>query len=258
MPKTDTKGGYEYVVWQMIQQFELVEETNALGNDQLLGIEALHKLLEELAPALLGNSGKLTEFQALQDQYEYNIVNLLLSTYKQLKSNDATDTENVSNQENILLMNKLLQGLLLIHPNSRKIFSKKDNMMLMISFIQNSGNETPTVVISFISTLVHILLKNLDNFRAFEKCGGCAAIIKHFNLQALQTTANTNPKQQELNFKIIEFLLFYFVDENEVSFDHSTTPFAKKLSIDDKASFFREKFPGIDGLIINLNDLKSL
>lgn len=209
-------------------------------------ISKLHHLLVSILPLIetyrkfpITSNNRLNKFIKLQDNFRHNLTSQLI------KSHDWIYQQvNQIDDETILLYNRLLQGLLLIHPPSRTCFSNNQEMTKLIRFIEL---ENPIVsfeiTISFISTLLHVLLKNLDNFRVFETCNGCSIIIKKLNL----SMAN----QQMLNFKIIEFLLFYLSDEDALEFSH-------KKSISDKSNYFRNDFPDIDNLVLSLNDLKTI
>ncbi|CAK7890896.1 hypothetical protein CAAN3_01S02652 [[Candida] anglica] len=272
----------------IIESLEAPYETSSISRKIELssrnkqGIEQLDKLLGSLVPYLqkqqkvgstIDPESPLVRFIALQDSFEYNVTSSLLQIYKTLSKQEQS-SNNPETTQILLTCNRLLQGLLLIHPPSRKLFSRKENMKLILHFIneqEQSENQSTSfnVIISFISTLVHILLKNLNNFRTFESCDGCPIVIQKLNLQELSSpnkkatvggvmSSNLIKNQQDLNFKLIEFLLFYLVDENEVNFDYSTISSAKKLSVTEKAELFRDVFPGIDALVENLDDLKNL
>lgn len=186
-------------------------------------------------------------FLKLQDNFQYNIASHLLNYYKYVHDID----------DNIMTCNRLLQGLLLIHPDSRKLFNRDLNMKLMLGFLNNDGLSI-RITISFISTFIHILLKDLRNFRVFEANNGCSLLIRKFNLSSFDPRTSLNSSsnegtltQQNLNFKIIEFLIFYMIEED-------MTPNGTTKSIEEKSALFRDDFPEIDSLVENLNDLKDL
>lgn len=248
------------------------------------GLKDLDELLSQLVPSVISwrknpNNAKtedLTNLINLQNSLGFNITNALLEVYLYLINDINIDIDL------ILTTNRLLQGLLLIHPDSRKIFNRLKNMRLVLSFLELPNNESESgkvlesdlsskhvnieITISFMSLLIHILLKSLKNFRVFEENEGCSIIIKKLKLTASLTNPQTNTgtnvpnkvlNQQDLNFKIIEFLIFYLIDESTsgITTDNDKIP---TLSVKEKAEFFRPEFFGIDDLIDNLNDLKNL
>ncbi|CAH2354700.1 hypothetical protein CLIB1423_18S01728 [[Candida] railenensis] len=294
---TFAHGRMESKITHVIENLEASSDSNGcLSQANRNGLDSLGALLKELIPYINDNSvsekSPLSSFVALQDSFQYNLTASLLNVYK-VSAPGSPGSEN-----HILKANTLLQGLLLLHPASRKLFSRRENMNLILSPLRKANNPSINLSISLISTLVHILLKNLGNFRMFEKCGGCTTVIEHLNLLALEQqneqqhqrisdgsaspatqhdddnpisnsttlsfhTAMSNEtiklrasQQQDLNFKLIEFLIFYLVDEKEVNFDDDTS--ASKLSIGSKTDLFRDQFPEIDSLVENLNELKNV
>ena len=291
----------EAKITHVIENFEAASDSNGrLSQANRNGLDSLEALLRELIPYINDNSvsekSPLSSFIALQDSFQYNLTALLLNIYRV----SAPGSPGLESQ--ILKANTLLQGLLLLHPASRKLFSRRENMNLILVPLRKANDPSINLSISLISTLVHILLKNLGNFRMFEKCGGCTTVIEHLNLLALEQqneqqqqqqqqqqqglssgiaaqndddnpisnlttlsfhTAMSNDtiklkasQQQDLNFKLIEFLIFYLVDEKEVNFDDDTN--ASQLSIALKTDLFRNQFPEIDLLVENLNELKNV
>ncbi|KAK7675957.1 hypothetical protein QCA50_021092 [Cerrena zonata] len=104
--------------------------------------------------------------------------------------------------------------------------------------------------------------------RVFEDNDGCAIVIR--KLELTTSISDTQPtsspslpnkifNQQDLNFKIIEFLVFYLIDETEIFPHQNNTHNKLKIrSLKEKAEFFRPEFLGIDDLIEHLNHLKNL
>ncbi|CUM55310.1 uncharacterized protein AC631_02109 [Debaryomyces fabryi] len=231
-------------------------------DDLIQGIENLDKVLSLLLPYITSSrknpqaprNDKLVSFVNLQDNFQYNITSHLIQFYKVVWEDIAGVDMDI-----ILTCNRLLQGLLLLHPESRKIFNRLNNMKTMLNFVRitNGGDgerHIPVeVTISFISTLIHILLKDLTNFRVFEESDGCSVVIRKLQLSSFPPHKGSQPsKQQELNFKVIEFLIFYLIDENEIASS------AKKRTTQEKSDLFRPDFPEIDSLVESLNDLKNI
>lgn len=218
-------------------------------------LDILEKLLTSLLPHIenqrntVVKSGKVGKFLKLQDNFQYNI------TQHMVICNDLI-YENIDNisTELVIRYTRLLQGILLIHPSSRTIFNSNVQMTKVLKFIElDNSKYSFEFNISFISLLLHILLKDLKNFRSFENCNGCSIIIKKLNLSDFQLknpSKDSKADQQVLNFKIIEFLIFYLNEEDK--------DFPDKKTIKQKSDFFRKDFPGIDNLIESLNDLKNI
>lgn len=218
------------------------------------GIHDLEQLLRSLAPAIqkLHSSGstdlKLVAFLTLQENFQHNLANELLAAYKTLRyENTNTSTWNQ--------LNTAMMGLLLIHPESRNIFSKKANMLLILSFLEpdNTAYSLERCA-SFVSLLIHILLRNLKNMRVFEACGGCMAIIRLLQLspENENVAGELANIQQTLHFKVVEFLIFYMTDESELKDGK-----APMRTVAEKAGYIKPQFPAIENLIENLNDLTT-
>lgn len=215
-----------------------------------LGLFTLDALLYELVPSIRkkhesgASDDRLAAFISAQDNFKYNVASAMVLAYRTFSDYH----ENVQN-ETILLANRLLLGLLLIHPESRNTFGYRRNMRLMVLLLDP---ENPLFLVelcdSFISLLMHILLQNVRNMRVFEQCGGCHQVIRHLDPQ--KGNGNNAAAQQHLYFKVVEFLIFYLTDESGLGDDTRT--------IQEKAGLFRPDFPGIDDILANLNDLTSL
>jgi len=234
---------------------ELEAIVDTLSSDDLnqiaLGLSSLDRLLHDLLPSIrkyhqgAAPDAKLAGFLAAQDSFQYNLAAAFISVYSVFDNQGS-----VALLEMVILANRLLLGILLVHPESRKNFGHKRSMLLIVSFLDP---EHPIysieVCVSFISLLVHILLQNVKNMRVFEQCRGCQSVVRHLDPK---NGRGNGTAQQNLSFKVIEFLIFYLTDETDMG------GAGEIKTIAEKASLFRPEFPGIDDLIANLNDLGSL
>ncbi|RLV86284.1 hypothetical protein JA9_004465 [Meyerozyma sp. JA9] len=216
------------------------------------GVTELNDFLASLVPyvATARNSStkhpSLARFLALQDGFQHNLASRLLCVYRYT---NAAVVHDENYMEIILKTNRLLQGLLLLHPDSRSVFSSASNMSCVLQFV--TRKDLPSgLMVSFVSTLIHILLKKSKNMRQFEQLNGCTAVIQHLALSSLTEAPQEHSQQQELNFKIIEFLLFYFIDESPLP--------PPRLSTAEKIELFRPGFAHIDVLVRNLDDLRAV
>lgn len=238
--------------------------------DLELGLKALNELLKSMLPmiedkrrlmtinATTNRHNTIDRFIKLQDNFRYNItLNMVKYLEWMYEHVEELDTQL------IVLYNRLLQGLLLVHSQSRSIFSNTKEIAQILKFIEKDNTDFPyEITISFITTLLHVLLKNLDNFRIFEQCKGCSIIIRKLKIsdfsvpeKSIDNKSNTSKtaSQQMLNFKIIEFLIFYLSDEDNLpEYNHN------KKTVKEKSDFFREDLPDIDNLIESLNDLNNI
>lgn len=248
----------------------MLEIIEKLDSDEIENIEngiiSLEDFLADLVPEIAyarnnidaPQSSNLTKFIEIQSNFQFNLTSYLLGYYK-IVNRDISKM----NVTIFATCNRLLQGLLLLHRDSRNLFNRDYNMLLILGILAlpneatDSSLEIPIVpieiTVSLISTLIHILLKNLKNFRTFENNNGCSILIQKLQLPSfMQGLSVPSSKQQELNFKIVEFLIFYMFDETDLP---TTLP---KYTINAKCNLFRPYFPGIDALVENMDDLKRL
>ena len=208
------------------------------------GVDLLDGFLYELLPRIrqyhdTGTDGEIAKFKSLQDNFEFNIVARLLNYYRAVDGQWG---------EHTIRANQCLQGLLLTHTSSQKLFHRRANLQLIIDMLDSSDKD---VIISAITTIIHVLLKDLTNFRTFESLGGCSKIINHLDLDEsmkIEQLNNHNRQQQNLNFKIIEFLIFYLIDESNMD--------GPTKSVAEKSSHFKKDFPEIDQLMKSLQELQ--
>lgn len=216
------------------------------------GLVSLDELLLTLVPSIrkLRSTGiqdtRLAEFCVAQDNFQLNLASSLLSACKTLSGTDLAEAH-------ILVANRQLQGLLLIHPPSRNVFGRRSAMQTMLAFLDpNHPQYLVAICISCVSLFIHILIKNTANMRMFEECGGPLQIIHYLQY----TPQSQGEPDQTLRFKAIEFLIFYLGDESEQGPSQGRK--ATTLTTQQKADLLRPGFPGINELIENLNDLASL
>lgn len=205
-----------------------------------IGVDKLDGLLHQLLPSIKQyhqqqQNDVIDKFIRLQDNFQYNMAGYLLNYYR--IQQDAKQT---------IKCNQCLQGLLLLHKQSRKLFNRKSNLQLIVSTLKNG--QDIDVIISTITTIIHILLKDLQNFRNFEDLLGCSIIIKYLNFDKMIEQVK-DVKDQKLNFKIIEFLIFYLIDESNM------VGLGPTKSIQEKSNLFKQEFPEIDQLIYSLREL---
>lgn len=234
---------------------ELEAIVDTLASDNLdhvvVGLNSLDTLLHNLLPSIrkyhLGGSpdAKLSGFLAAQDSFQYNLASALFSAYSVF----GEQSEKVL-ADTVIFANRLLLGILLIHPESRKNFGHRRSMAAIMAFLDPAHPiYSIEVCVSFISLLVHILLQNIKNMRVFEQCGGCQSMVRHLDSNEERGDGSA---LQNLSFKVIEFLIFYLTDETELGGE------GEIKTVAEKASLIRPDFPGIEELIANLNDLSRV
>ncbi|OWB81108.1 hypothetical protein B5S32_g5462 [[Candida] boidinii] len=187
------------------------------------------------------------QFLKTQDKFEFNITsNLLFLLLKMGLSKDYPS-------EFYTLTLKILQGCLLLHPDSRNLFVREMNMQLLLNLLKYSNN--PEVIVSAIQTLVACLVRNIPNLRIFERLNGLEIIcklMKHKQRKISPSSSSSNshiesatstplhnnhsstpinkicsnfPERdsgswRSVQVKAVEFLFFYLVPETRSIPDH--------------------------------------
>ncbi|ODV95455.1 hypothetical protein PACTADRAFT_50175 [Pachysolen tannophilus NRRL Y-2460] len=141
------------------------------------------------------------EFLLSQDEFQYNITSSLIALMLRVSLNREE-----FNIEDMILTNKILQGVLLLHPNSRKLFKRGNNLKLLLDYLNNYNNYPEELIIMVIQSLVCILVRNVPTLRFFEKLDGPKLICKIF----IEHSAS-----KKLRFKSLEFLFFYLIPETQ-------------------------------------------
>lgn len=244
--------------------------TNGIETRRALGLlsTVLRSLISQISLTRFNTPtlGPLATFIDLQNDFECNLASHMMQYYRWIVATGLCHVR----PDDVVTCNRLLQGLLLIHPRSRSVFSLPENMSTLLSLVSGENalyaeitkNHAIELELSFVLTLIHVILKNIKNYRTFEQCGGCPAVINLFKLahsqphEKLQGNPITNEDplvgQQNLNFKIVEFLIVYMADE--LVLDAESCP---RKTAQEKCALFRPHFAEIDTLVQNLNILKE-
>ncbi|KAK3325231.1 cell division protein Cdc14 [Apodospora peruviana] len=182
--------------------------TNSTTVDPL-GIDSPHK--KGLGD--LSSDPAFREFFKLQDGFEWNIAQRLLPTLDWLVARGQ------DGQYDLLIVNALdlIQGVLLLHPPSKVLFSRHSHMDLLLDLIEPVN--CPAVQCATIITLVVVLLDSPQNTRVFERQDGLLTITSLFK---------DTDTVREVKFRLTEFLYFYLTPETpsipKASSSSSTSP----------------------------------
>lgn len=107
-----------------------------------------------------------------------------------------------SNDLLIVATLNLIHGVLLLHPPSRTIFSRENNMNLLLDLL-DPGN-CPAVQSATLLALVSALLDQPANTRTFEEVDGLLTVTSLFKSRSTS---------REVKLKLVEFLYFYLMPE---------------------------------------------
>lgn len=123
-----------------------------------------------------------------------------------------------SGQSDLLFVSTLdlLQGVLLIHPPSRALFSRGNKMELLLDLLDPSS--CPAIQSAALLTLVTALLSYPKNTRTFENLDGLLTVTSLFKSRSTS---------REVKMKSVEFLYFYLMPETPHN-DYDTPPSEKR------------------------------
>jgi hypothetical protein len=138
------------------------------------------------------------EFFKLQEGFEWNVALRLTNCLDRLlgKSNDG--------QNDLLILSTLdlIQGILLLHPPSRSLFSRELYMNHLLDLLEPVN--CPAIQSATLLTLVCALIDTPQNTRTFEALDGLLTVTSLFKSRSTS---------REVKLKLVEFLYFYLMPE---------------------------------------------
>ncbi|CAH0053044.1 unnamed protein product [Clonostachys solani] len=167
--------------------------SNEEGSDEGDGAAASRKDLAELS-----RDPAFREFFKLQEGFEWNVAMRLIGTLDRLMAKGG------DGQNDLLILSALdlIQGVLLLHPPSRSLFSREQNMNLLLDLLEPYN--CPAIQSATLLTLVVALIDTPSNTRTFESLDGLLTVTSLFKSRS---TA------REVKLKLVEFLYFYLMPE---------------------------------------------
>ncbi|OCK79623.1 cell division control protein 14 [Lepidopterella palustris CBS 459.81] len=162
---------------------------------------ALNQPQESTSPKKLGaltEDPAFREFFRLQEGFEWNVAIRIVACLERLLGMSS------SGQNDLLILSALsnLQGILLLHPPSRTIFSREIYMNLLLDLLDPYN--CPAIQSSTLLVLVTTLLSTPQNTRTFESIDGLLTITSLFKSRS---TVHT------VRLKLLEFIYFYLMPE---------------------------------------------
>ncbi|PKS07636.1 hypothetical protein jhhlp_006242 [Lomentospora prolificans] len=151
------------------------------------------------------------EFFKLQEGFEWNVTMRLVSTLDRLMGRGYNDGQN-----DLLILGTLdlVQGILLLHPPSKALFSREQNMNISNSEYSHHDLQLlldllepvncPAIQSATLLVLVAALIDMPRNTRTFEALDGLLTITSLFK-------SRSTPR--EVKLKLVEFLYFYLMPE---------------------------------------------
>ncbi|KAF2453652.1 cell division control protein 14 [Lineolata rhizophorae] len=141
------------------------------------------------------------EFFRLQEGFEWNVASRLVNCLERLMGMGN------NGQSDLLILSTLdlLQGVLLLHPPSRTLFSREIHMNMLLDLLDSVN--PPAIQSHAVLVLVTALLSVPRNTRVFEAADGLLAITSLFKSSGTVRSVKT---------RVVEFLYFYLMPEAPV------------------------------------------
>ncbi|OAA80296.1 Cell division protein Cdc14 [Akanthomyces lecanii RCEF 1005] len=138
------------------------------------------------------------EFFKLQEGFEWNVGLRLISTLDRLMAKGS------DGQNDLLILSALdlLQGAMLLHPPSKGLFQREQNMNLLLDLLEPFN--CPAIQSATLLTLVVALIDMPKNTRVFEGLDGLLTVTSLFKSRSTS---------REVKLKLVEFLYFYLMPE---------------------------------------------
>lgn len=151
------------------------------------------KSLKELA-----DDAAFCEFFKLQEGFEWNVALRLVNTLDRLLAKGG------DGQNDMLIMSALdlIQGIMLLHPPSKTLFSREMYMNILLDLLE--PDFSPSVQASTLLTLVTSLIDTPQNTRTFENLDGLLTVTSLFRSRGTS---------RDVKLKCMEFLYFYLMPE---------------------------------------------
>ncbi|KAH8671132.1 putative cell division control protein [Xylariales sp. PMI_506] len=156
---------------------------------------------ESLPPknlAELSEDPAFYEFFKLQEGFEWNVALRLVNTLDRLLA------KGYEGQNDLLILSALdlIQGVLLLHPPSKTLFSREMYMNLLLDLLE--PDFCPAIQSATLLTLVVALIDTPQNTRTFENLDGLLTITSLFKSRGTS---------RDVKLKLVEFLYFYLMPE---------------------------------------------
>ncbi|OQO09886.1 hypothetical protein B0A48_04240 [Cryoendolithus antarcticus] len=138
------------------------------------------------------------EFFRLQEGFQCNVASRLLSTLERLLGFPP------SSQNDLVILSTLdlIQGLLILHPPSRALFSREDYLNILLDLLDSAN--PPAVQSASLLVLMTAMLENPRNMRTFESIDGLLTVT------SLYKTRSTS---RDVRLRAMEFLYLYLMPE---------------------------------------------
>ncbi|KAK9390604.1 cell division protein Cdc14 [Lipomyces mesembrius] len=151
------------------------------------------------------------EFLRLQEGFEWNraVALRLVACLERLLGQESNDLTTLL----ILSTLDLLQGVLLVHPPSRRVFAREVNMTILLDLLEPQSSPA-AIQGATVNTLVCALVEEWPNVRTFEALDGLESICALFKRK---------DTDKEVKLRILEFLFFYLIPEPQATQSSSSS-----------------------------------
>ncbi|KAL7901720.1 cell division protein Cdc14 [Trichoderma sp. SZMC 28014] len=182
------------------------------------------------------------EFFKLQEGFEWNVAMRLVGTLDRLMAKGS------DGQNDLLILSALdlIQGVTLLHPPSKSLFAREQNMNLLLDLLEPYN--CPAIQSATLLTLVVALIDTPNNTRTFEGLDGLLTVTSLFKSRSTS---------REVKLKLVEFLYFYLMpetpsvpraDQRESVFHRSPSKLSGAFHVDAKNGRKRANSNGVTTL----------
>ncbi|KAK1255230.1 hypothetical protein MKX08_009225 [Trichoderma sp. CBMAI-0020] len=182
------------------------------------------------------------EFFKLQEGFEWNVAMRLVGTLDRLMAKGS------DGQNDLLILSALdlIQGVTLLHPPSKSLFAREQNMNLLLDLLEPYN--CPAIQSATLLTLVVALIDTPNNTRTFEGLDGLLTVTSLFKSRSTS---------REVKLKLVEFLYFYLMpetpsapraDQRESVFQRSPSKLSGAFHVDGRNGRKRANSNGVTTL----------
>lgn len=190
------------------------------------------------------NDMNFSWYMSVQSGFQSNVATHLLTFLRRSLAQLATTADKGEQRQIrtwICQALNLLQGTLLLHPQSRSLFTRQFNMLFLLKLFDVDDEE---IHLEAMQAIVAALVDRPANLRTFEDSRGLKSVSELF------LRPQTSHK---VKVKVLEFLYFYLIPEQSQAGEHAEIGLR---TTEQKQRLLGRYFSNIEALVKDLNDFK--
>ncbi|GAA5858056.1 hypothetical protein JCM9279_000922, partial [Rhodotorula babjevae] len=178
--------------------------------DAAAALDRLEHLVAPLALDPSSNLAQLDRFLETQDSHHLNLTAVLLEHLARSLALDRAHAHAHAQARPALVWTnwtralRLVQGLLLLHRPSQRLFARKASFEYLLAILDLTPQAATHLALAALDVLLCALVDRPANVRVFEDLDGLAALVGTLKDKAVA---------QPVRIKVIELLYFYLLPE---------------------------------------------